>query len=110
MNNYALLHIQLLIILHFVADFVCQEEEWATTKHKSLKSLLYHCMTYSLWFILFGLPFILITFTTHFIIDFSSSKLYYKYYYMDRKFFIALGADQMLHISFLILTYFYFIN
>lgn len=40
-----------IILIHWVADFIFQAEEWATNKSKSFMSLIKHTATYSLvWY------------------------------------------------------------
>lgn len=90
-----------IIIIHWFADFVMQDEKWATNKSKSNIELFKHVITYSLiWLwvgcmtqfnksncLLFGdfkmfkltlskiLLFFIITFICHFITDYITSRI-----------------------------------
>ena len=103
-----------LILAHWVADFVFQDEYWALNKKNSLKALLSHTITYSLMVSLMFLwilspmnllIFWAITFVTHTITDYFSSKI------VGKKFenkemgspipnlgaFSVIGLDQVIH-------------
>jgi hypothetical protein len=42
-----------IIIIHFIADFIFQDEKWALGKSKNWNDLLMHTITYSfIWFII----------------------------------------------------------
>ena len=90
-----------IIVIHWIADFICQDEKWANRKSTSIKYLLKHTLTYSLiwffpfiWFIInikFGefdernseinlvfiqtLKFVAVTFIYHTLTDFFTSKI-----------------------------------
>lgn len=105
----------MIIICHWIFDFIFQAEEWALGKSKSLKPLLKHTFTYGiLWnipvYIFTGdiigtLIFSLITFVAHTITDYFTSKA------VSKKFankelggpipnlgaFTYIGFDQVLH-------------
>lgn len=125
-----------ILSIHWIADFVFQDEKWATTKSHSIKSLLAHTLTYSvIWmvfcslFLLTGylfditafklnviklIYFILTTFIIHTITDYFTSKI------VSRKFknnelgspipnlgaFSIIGFDQVLHYFQLFITYY----
>lgn len=109
----------LLILVHFIADFICQDEKWANNKSTSIRALLSHTLTYSAVFcficlfipqlvfqdsIKFGL-FILSTFVFHSLTDFITSKIVKSKF--DKKeygsnipnfgAFTVIGIDQVLH-------------
>jgi hypothetical protein len=122
-----------IIIVHWIADFIFQAEEWATNKSKSNLALLKHVSTYSTiwvfascillgigsktgttqWYVYNSLLFSLITFICHFITDYFTSRI------VSRKFankhfgspipnfgaFTIIGIDQVLHYVQLFLTY-----
>lgn len=109
MDNYdLLLFLSLLIIKHFLCDFVFQNS-WMI-KEKGIygrlggivHSLIHGIGTFivsitltsdfSLSYILFGIDFL-----THYHIDWLKSNLSNKYKSTDSKFWIWLGADQMAH-------------
>lgn len=49
-----LIEILSIIFIHWIADFILQEEEWATNKSKSFKALVKHTLLYSaVWFWIF---------------------------------------------------------
>ena len=42
----------IIVVIHFIADFIFQAEEWAVNKSKSGRALLSHTITYSvIWFL-----------------------------------------------------------
>ncbi len=119
-----LTEIFVIIIIHWIADFVFQDEKWATNKSKSFDHLLAHTLTYSLiWFMvcIFILPikisfiFYVITLVAHTITDYFTSRI------VSKKFenkhygsaipnfgaFTIIGIDQLLHYLQLFLTYYY---
>lgn len=102
MNN-----IILLLITHFIGDFILQTDHMALNKSKSNYILFLHCLVYSLCFLYFGLPFAMITFGTHFATDYFTSRInsYFWINYKRHWFFVGIGADQLIHTITLILTY-----
>lgn len=87
-----------IVVIHFIADFIFQAEEWATNKSKDLVALVSHTFVYTLvWLIpagfLFSSPcdlspifgrcvdgyklfsFLGITFASHTITDYFTSKI-----------------------------------
>jgi len=119
-----------IIILHYIADFIFQDEEWALNKSKSKKALLKHTLTYSLvWFIgliiyvakigIVGVnfskiySFVCITFIFHTVTDYFTSIVVAKKM-KDREYgskipnlgaFSIIGFDQVLHYLQLIVTW-----
>jgi hypothetical protein len=110
-----------ILFAHFVADFVFQDESWAINKSTSLLALLKHILVYTLMmsmFMAFVLTpnnlgiFFLITFFTHGIIDYFTSKIVKKKF--DRKefgspipnlgAFTTIGFDQWLHYACLFIS------
>ena len=129
-NNFTIPFI--LIVLHFINDFIFQDEEWAVNKSRSITALLNHTKTYSLlwtipiFFIIkyFGddfnilqivvktIDFVLITFIMHTLTDYFTSKVT-SYLYSRGKygssipnlgFFTMIGFDQVLHYAQLFMT------
>jgi hypothetical protein len=113
-----------ILIIHWIADFVLQDEKWALGKSKNIDDLLLHTSIYSfIWFIIgiFVFPiekvmlFWIITFITHTITDYFTSRI------VSKKFannhygsaipnfgaFTIIGFDQVLHYIQLFLTYYY---
>jgi hypothetical protein len=117
-----LFEITAIIFIHWIADFVFQDERWAIGKSKSIKSLITHTIVYSVfWSILIlflsleaTLIFVLVSFVAHTITDYITSKI------VSRKFqrkeygskipnfgaFTIIGIDQVLHYVQLFSTYF----
>ena len=96
----------LVLFTHFVADFICQTDNMAKNKSKSLKWLSFHIAVYTLIFCYLGIEFALINGVCHFLIDFITSKISSYYYAKGRihDFFVVIGFDQLLHTSILIMT------
>ena len=116
----------IIIVIHFIADFIFQDEKWAVGKSKSFKLLLAHTLTYSyIWFcasVIFissdDLPpsfywFAPITFVFHTLTDYYTSKITSRLYAQGKfgsevpnlGFFTMIGFDQVLHYAQLFLTY-----
>ena len=130
----SLIEIFSIIVIHWIADFILQDEKWALGKSKNWKDLLLHTYTYSLiWLIplitiklyggydllnkVFGGPNILwffpITFICHTITDYFTSRIVSKKF-AEGKYgsaipnfgaFTIIGFDQVLHYIQLFLTY-----
>jgi predicted membrane protein len=134
----SLIEIFIIIFVHWVADFVCQDEKWALGKSKNWNDLLSHTLTYSLiwalpvcilfgignrggtveWYVINSLLFVLITFIFHTITDYFTSRI------VSKKFakgeygspipnlggFTVIGGDQVLHYVQLFLTYWIILN
>jgi hypothetical protein len=116
------------VVIHFIADFIFQAEEWATNKSKSNFALFKHVTAYTIIWSVSGLfifsdpfkylTFLLVTFVAHFITDYFTSRI------VSRKFanneygspipnfgaFTVIGFDQVLHYGQLFLTYHFLIN
>ena len=99
-------NIILLLIFHFIGDFLLQNTWMATNKHKDLNALTIHCSIYSLAFLYFGPYFCMVTYMLHFCVDFFTSKLshYLWHSHRIRRFFVLIGADQTIHLITLVLT------
>jgi hypothetical protein len=89
----------LILILHWIFDFILQSDRMALNKSKSLKWLSLHVLVYSLWGLIFGLGFWLWLIVTHFAIDLVTSKLNSYLWQNNHRhwFFVCVGADQTLH-------------
>ena len=119
--SYILLSI--MILGHWLGDFVLQSEETAVLKHKDFNHQCMHSLTYSsVWlfiglilipFDLFNINFIQIflffgiTALTHLIVDTLVSKFGYKYFHnvTPNSFLGVMHVDQLLHYLQLYLTY-----
>jgi hypothetical protein len=112
----------LINLIHFVSDFLCQTREMATNKSKSLYWLTLHVLVYSTATIIGWCYFTtdihvlgsiwVITFLTHWLTDFTTSKIT-TYYYLKNNmfgFFSTIGFDQLIHSTTLLITYYYFIK
>jgi hypothetical protein len=113
-----------IILIHWFADFLMQDEKWALGKSKNWNDLLNHTVFYSfIW--IFGIMFFLspvksiifagITFVFHTATDYFTSRI------VSKKFekkeygsaipntgaFTIIGIDQVLHYAQLFLTYLY---
>lgn len=120
----------ILLIAHWLGDFVMQKEEWARGKHNSFTDLISHTLHYALTMYVILLVFHLfkygneiqfisllyfwfITLVTHTIVDFFTSKITHKYsskmeWYFSKKtlgFFPTIGLDQTIHYIILFYTY-----
>jgi hypothetical protein len=127
-----LIEIFSIIIIHWFADFLMQDEKWALGKSKNWDDLIMHTLTYSLMWLGAGLTwclfdlnnaskiadytlwFVPITFIAHTITDYFTSRI------VSKKFakgeygssipnigaFTIIGIDQVLHYMQLFLTYY----
>jgi len=116
----------LIVLIHWVADFVFQDEKWATNKSNNVVALISHTITYSvIWLIpsflllgiKFGLCFVLITFIAHTITDYFTSKIVSNKFKQNKLgssipnlgAFSMIGLDQVMHYTQLFFT-FYILN
>lgn len=117
---YVILYI---IFVHWVADFILQDEKWALGKSKNLRDLLSHTSLYGIVWIFAAIPLFSvgygavlyggITFIFHTLTDYFTSKLVSKkFFYKDLGgpipnlgAFTYIGGDQVLHYIQLFLTY-----
>lgn len=121
----------LLLILHFVGDFLLQTDWMALNKSKRFDALFVHCLVYAACFLPFyGYRFAALTFLLHFVVDFWTSRLTTRLWFISfiprrldlgfpvhrdhplyarvlpsrHWFFVAIGADQLLHFLLLAVT------
>jgi hypothetical protein len=104
-----------LLLVHWIADFVLQTNEQATTKSSSIEALCKHTVTYSaVWVMALALigggwmsvVFGLITFITHTTQDYFTSR-WVKHYFDKRNYhngFVVIGLDQILHYIQIVVT------
>lgn len=104
----------LIILLHFVADFLCQMRWMALGKCTSNTVLFQHIAAYSSVFFVasfltpaFGLMFVLVNAIGHAITDWCSSRIGKWFHEQNQMywFFATLGLDQTIHMLTLILSY-----
>ena len=108
----------IILIVHWFADFVMQTDEQAKGKSKSVVPLTAHVLTYScIWFCFIlgwsefnfenSLIFFLITFVSHWVTDFITSRV--GKIFWDKgdthNGFVVVGFDQILHYIQLYLTF-----
>lgn len=133
----SLVEIFSIIIIHFIADFIMQDERWAVGKSKNRGALLSHTFIYSiLWYIpillllkynynlnheliyIRSLKFVIITFVCHTITDYFTSKIVSKKF-AEGKYgsaipnfgaFTIIGLDQCLHMIQLFTTYYFLVK
>jgi hypothetical protein len=107
-------YIILILAIHWIADFVLQKHEWSIHKSTSNEALISHTGTYSLCWIslypllgVYSLFFMVVTFVTHTITDYITSRINIKLWKENRPhdFFVSIGFDQLLHYTQLLLTF-----
>lgn len=96
----------LLILVHWVADFVFQTDKMATSKSSSNTWLLIHVGIYAMFLLPFGPVFALVNFCAHLATDFVSSRATSHLWKKNDRhnFFVVIGLDQAAHLIVLILT------
>ena len=104
----------ILLLAHWVGDFLLQTQSMAINKHRSLKWLGLHISVYFIVILCIGqflfswqvgLGYAVFNALLHFITDFITSKLAAKYQGNPRIFFSILGFDQLVHGCCLYWTY-----
>lgn len=127
-------YILLLVVLHYIADFILQDEDWATEKSTDDKKLILHTSVYSVatgvglfFFTLYQfattgveyvtplgiLYFTVLTFIFHTLTDYFTSKVVkikfdqgeYGSAIPNLGAFSIIGFDQLLHIVQLLVTF-----
>jgi len=106
----------LIVILHFLSDWILQPRSVAKTKSSSMKSMFIHLMiihiTFSILGYIVGIPHYWIALNTlsHFFIDGNIWALYKKLrigknYAEDYWFYFTIAVDQIIHLSILIFIF-----
>lgn len=107
----------LILILHFIGDFILQSDKQSKLKSTDNKQLACHVLTYTITFFSFmwlvsrsfkfAFIFSVITFVLHFITDYFTSKVVKKLYDKDEihDMFVVIGLDQLIHYITLIITW-----
>lgn len=96
----------MIVWIHCISDFWLQSDYIANNKSKYIECLLTHCGIYSIPFLIFGFEYALINGVLHFIVDYFSSALTSHFHVRGQRhwFFVAIGVDQAIHMTCLILT------
>lgn len=111
-----------ILLIHWIADFIMQDEKWAINKSSKWKALISHTITYSLcWLTLFPFLsisrlgiFIVITFLFHTVTDYITSRIV-KNLFEQQIYgtsipnigaFTIIGFDQLLHYIQLFITFY----
>lgn len=111
--DITLVDISLLMIAHFIGDFILQTDEQAKGKSSDNAILISHIVTYIIPFTILALflpltmEFIVVNAMLHFATDYISSRMTKKFWAEGRvhDFFVVIGADQLIHALCLIWTY-----
>lgn len=100
-----------LVWLHFVADFLLQNDWMALNKSKRYIPLFVHVIVYSFPFLIFGWQYALINGIAHFATDWGSSRATSWLYAKQQRhwFFVVIGLDQSIHLTTLFVTYLYMV-
>lgn len=110
----------IILLIHWIADFLCQTDWQAKNKSTSNNALTAHVISYCIpwmifvsYFLVFKnngsfILFIPITFICHWITDYITSRINTKLYKENKihYFFVSIGFDQILHYIQLFLTYY----
>ncbi len=106
----------IILITHWVGDFILQTDWQAKNKSKNNQALTIHVVTYcSLWAIVISfilsplnvLAFLVMTFACHWGTDYVTSRINTKLWSQGKVhwFFVSIGFDQFLHYVQLIITF-----
>lgn len=113
----------IILLIHWVADFICQSDEVAKNKSKSNKYLLKHIGIYTL--VLFAvwplaltyslkdlMPWIIFNGLAHLAIDYFTSRMSSKLYAKGdvHNFFVVIGFDQFAHTFLLLSSWIWLVN
>lgn len=115
--------ILLIIGFHFIADFFCQTQKIAERKSKSTAITMLHALIYGtvmmliapIIFIKTGRPvwcayiWVILNAVGHMMVDYLTADIYTHFVTKDKRFkrgfFNTMAVDQMIHISFLLITF-----
>ena len=108
-----------LLLAHWLADFVFQTDWMATNKSTSMDALFTHTTIYSIVLLIVILPFncnimlipfILVNWILHTLVDFITSRITKTLHTNGdiHNFFVVVGFDQFIHAATLIATASYF--
>lgn len=98
-----------LVFVHWIADFVFQNDFMALGKSQRWKPLLLHTAIYGACLIPFGIWFALVNFVLHTITDYFTSRLNKRLLTLTpdshHYFFVGVGFDQFVHYATLAITW-----
>lgn len=102
--------IVLLLLAHFVGDFLLQSDWMAQNKEKNRKAMGVHVGLYSLCLVPFGLSYAITNAAAHWLTDSVSARLTSFFWKRDQRhwFFVVIGADQLAHYAALFYSYGWF--
>lgn len=113
--TYTIQTILIILIGHWVFDFILQSHWMASNKSKSNKALLSHVGVYTIGVVILGVflnltpiqlfYWVFLNGFLHFITDYITSRITSKLFNKDwHNFFLVIGADQLIHYSTLFIT------
>jgi hypothetical protein len=97
----------LILIVHYIADFLLQTRWMGENKSKNMLAMSAHIFIYTLALSIFGLKFAVVNGFFHLLTDIFSSKLT-TYFYGQKNmygFWAIIGLDQLIHVLILVYTY-----
>jgi hypothetical protein len=93
--------------MHFFSDFLFQPPKVPTFRGNLPRKVVTHCLCYAIPFFLLGVNFMVMAFTTHFLIDLCTDNILGKLWRAKRArwHMLVVGFDQSLHIALLFFIY-----
>jgi len=107
MATYNIYLVIVVLILHFISDFLFQTDKMAKDKSSSNLMLTKHVLVYGIMFVcLLGPIYALVNCGLHWITDYFSSRVTKKLWQEQRvhDFFVVIGLDQLIHTICLVVT------
>jgi hypothetical protein len=104
--------ITILLILHWLADFILQSNWQAQNKSSNNYALLAHVSTYTLVLCVIDMKFALFNGLTHLVVDYITSRISKKLW-LEKEvhyFFVIIGLDQLIHTIILMWSYHYMVG
>jgi len=100
-------NVVMVLVLHFISDFMLQTDDMAKGKSSSNRILTRHIMTYGVLFLVYlGPVYALVNCILHWVTDYFSSRATKKLWEQQRvhDFFVVIGLDQLIHMICLVVT------